>query len=287
MIRLGGVGTTLYVGGQSATRAYLGTVLAWEATKPPQDPAAGVPESVYAGASLAHDWTVINPGVTVFLNADGTGVPQVGDRIGYLADAVGGLHATQANAAFQPILRQDAHGNYYLEFDGVDDRLENAAGVAISGEEDSVMYIAARWANPADGSYRFFLSHGGASTNRARMLGRTTAAAGGHPVSGVWGANDHVLSAVTDTLPFIHGAEFWYTFGGGRFIRSWYRDTVEEQTSALATDSLAPLRIGTNAGANQFAIGDFYGAFISSRRLDEAQRATLHAYLTGLYGERP
>lgn len=48
----------------------------------------------------------------------------VGDPVGKILDKSGrGNHATQTTLTARPILRQDAFGRYYLEFDGVDDCL--------------------------------------------------------------------------------------------------------------------------------------------------------------------
>jgi hypothetical protein len=64
---------------------------------------------------------------TMFQLSTGTTAVAVNDPVGYIADKSGrGNHLTQANTASRPVLRQDAGGKYYLEFDGVDDKLLNA-----------------------------------------------------------------------------------------------------------------------------------------------------------------
>lgn len=64
----------------------------------------------------------------VYQDSAGTTAASVGDPVGYLTDRSGnGNHATQSVAASRPILRQDAAGRYYLEFDGVDDFLVTSA----------------------------------------------------------------------------------------------------------------------------------------------------------------
>lgn len=66
---------------------------------------------------------------TMFQDSGGaTPVTAVGQAVGRINDKSGnGYHATQATAASRPILRQDAGGRYYLEFDGVDDSLATAS----------------------------------------------------------------------------------------------------------------------------------------------------------------
>lgn len=58
-------------------------------------------------------------------NSDGTGSVSENDIIKYVGDKSGnGNHATQSNGSKAPVLRKDANGKYYLEFDGTDDVLE-------------------------------------------------------------------------------------------------------------------------------------------------------------------
>lgn len=64
----------------------------------------------------------------------------VGDPVGYMADLSGNRnHATQATAAARPVLRQSG-GLYYLEGDGVDDKLTTLDTAFTVGEG---FYIAA------------------------------------------------------------------------------------------------------------------------------------------------
>lgn len=64
---------------------------------------------------------------TLFQNSNGTtAVTQAGDPVGYMADKSGnGNHAIQATAGMRPTL-QGAAGGWYLQFDGVDDKLRVA-----------------------------------------------------------------------------------------------------------------------------------------------------------------
>ena len=62
---------------------------------------------------------------TMFQDSAGTTpATAVGQAVGRILDKSGrGNHASQATPTRRPILRQDAGGRYYLEFDGVDDVL--------------------------------------------------------------------------------------------------------------------------------------------------------------------
>jgi hypothetical protein len=84
----------------------------------------------------------------------------VGDPVGYIADKSGrGNHLTQADTAKRPVLRQDAGGKYYLEFDGVDDVLTAAAGSAFNGMH-----------GPVGGTLMCAFQYAGTSTN-VRIIG--------------------------------------------------------------------------------------------------------------------
>jgi hypothetical protein len=73
---------------------------------------------------------------TMFQNDNGTGAVAVNDTVGYIADKSGrGNHLTQANSARRPVLRQDAGGKYYLEFDGADDSFATSGTVNFSATD--------------------------------------------------------------------------------------------------------------------------------------------------------
>lgn len=62
----------------------------------------------------------------VFQDAGGTIAARIGDPVGRLADGSGnGNHAVQAAAGARPVLRRDAGGYPFLDFDGVDDALQS------------------------------------------------------------------------------------------------------------------------------------------------------------------
>ena len=71
---------------------------------------------------------------TLWQDTSGTTPAAVGDPVGRIDDKSGnGNNAIQGTAANRPILRQDADGAYYLEFDGSNDRLvvTNAMGTQV------------------------------------------------------------------------------------------------------------------------------------------------------------
>lgn len=71
---------------------------------------------------------------TLWQDTAGTTPAVVGDPVGRIDDKSGnGNNALQATSGNRPILRQDADGSYYLEFDGSNDRLvvTNAMGTQV------------------------------------------------------------------------------------------------------------------------------------------------------------
>lgn len=83
-----------------------------------------IPAGLFA-ASEQGGWYDPSDLATMFQDAAGTiPVTAVGQPVGRINDKSGrGNHATQSTAASRPLLQQDGSGNYYLDFDGVDDSL--------------------------------------------------------------------------------------------------------------------------------------------------------------------
>lgn len=72
-------------------------------------------------------WYDPSDAASVFSDTGGTQVALLDEPVARIEDKSGnGFHATQAIAAARPILRQDANGLRYLDFDGIDDRLGTA-----------------------------------------------------------------------------------------------------------------------------------------------------------------
>lgn len=68
---------------------------------------------------------------SMFQDNAGTIAAAVGAPVGLIRDKSGrGNDAVQATAGARPLLKQDSGGRYYLEFDGVDDRLSAVFPIA-------------------------------------------------------------------------------------------------------------------------------------------------------------
>lgn len=82
------------------------------------DPLTLVPDMWYDPSDLSTLWT----------DAGKTTNATVGDPVYWMDDKSGnGRHLSQATLSSRPILRQDAGGEYYLEFDGSNDSLNTSS----------------------------------------------------------------------------------------------------------------------------------------------------------------
>jgi hypothetical protein len=96
---------------------------------------------------------------TMFQNSDGTTAVAVGDPVGYIADKSGnGFHAIQTSSTKRPILRQDAGGKYYLEFDGSNDFLITANTIDFSATDEVTTFSGVRKESDAATAVVFELS---------------------------------------------------------------------------------------------------------------------------------
>jgi len=230
---------------------------------------------------------------TLFQDTAGTiPVTAVGQSVARINDKSGrGNHATQATAGSRPILRQDASGRNYLEFDGVDDFLSTASINLSSSDKVTVLagmrkqsdaaiqilteFSASTGANA--GSFYFttpetvinqdfgFKSRGSTNTN-----GPARTAAGAFPAP---------LSVVLTGLGDISGSRSILRLNGIE------RSNI---TDAQGTGNLGsyPLYIGMRAGSSLAFNGRIYGIIIRATATDSVTLATMEMWLnskTGAY----
>ncbi|MEY5101108.1 MAG: hypothetical protein RJA36_3827, partial [Pseudomonadota bacterium] len=83
---------------------------------------------------------------TLFQDAAGTiPVTAVEQPVGRMLDKSGrGNHASQPTTTARPILRQDENGKHYLYFDGVDDWMQTASSMDLSGTSEVVTMAAVK-----------------------------------------------------------------------------------------------------------------------------------------------
>jgi hypothetical protein len=101
-------------------------------------------------------WFLPSP-LTCYTDTSGTVPANVGDAVAFMRDLSGnGKHATQPTTAARPLLRQDTSGSYYLEFDGVDDRLISSQNAPTAADMDLFIGLDAS----SDGNDFMLLSDG-------------------------------------------------------------------------------------------------------------------------------
>lgn len=201
----------------------------------------------------------------VWQNSGQTGAPAVGAAVGYLP-AIGSANPMlQATGTNRPTLRQTAGRNYYLEFDGVSDRMGcTTLNTGLNGTMIAVASInAAALASP--------ISSGGGSiavpgaglafnaSNQARLQRSdavaTTATVGGTYTAGVPQVLEATWNSAGQAEVFLNGVSV-ATAGSGNLAAS---------TTGIALGANSP------AGGNILA-GNVYLAFYAPIVLSEPQR---------------
>lgn len=203
---------------------------------------------------------------TMFQDSGGaTPVTAVGQAVGRINDKSGnGYHATQATAASRPILRQDAGGRYYLEFDGVDDSLATAS-IDPNGADKVQAVIGLR--KVSDAAFACFLETGPSinTTNGTIAFFAPLTASGANYSFGSRGTTlrNPVVSTYTAPITNVYAvvADIATPFlntrvNGGAGI---FNNTLTQGTGTYLTQ---PLNIGRRNGATSPFNGWMYGLII-------------------------
>lgn len=205
---------------------------------------------------------------TMSQNFDGTGAAALGLPVGRIADKSGnGHHATQPAAVARPILRQDSGGLYYLEFDGVDDKLD--AGFAISQPWERIS--AVRQVNHVVGA-RLFGSPSGAG--QGELLQATPSPnlqiSSGALLGGIVGAAIGSNAIVTERH---NGASSRAAVGNG--------DYVTGDAGLNVPDGIV---LAGRAAAAGWSHIHLYGILMIGRLLTDAEIARLRLFMAAKAG---
>lgn len=205
---------------------------------------------------------------TTFTDTAGTALATVGDAVARINDLSGNGHnATQATTAARPILRQDAGGLYYLEFDGVDDVLISPSAVFF-GEASSMILGAESFA-----------------TSGLRTIGTNASSIG-------------FLFSTTQPYGFVNnytvgsgGIRVTAEYPGGRVV-SWLRDEPQNSASIRVdgvqrastthdqTDNVSrPLAIGGSTTGN-FGRLNFFSLVHIARSLEANELTKTEKYVS-------
>jgi hypothetical protein len=209
---------------------------------------------------------------TMFQDVAATIPAVVGAAVARIDDKSGrGNHAGQPTAAARPVLRQDAGGRYYLEFDGTDDRLVTA-GFALAQPWERVSAIRqVSWASgrriftSGNGALAGLLYQNPASPQLCLFDGFAAGANGGAAVG--------AAAVVTERH---NGAASQLAVNGGA--------AVAGNAGGTAASGIS---IGADPGGTNPAAFHFYGLCLVRAGLSEAQIAALRSHFAAKAGVAP
>lgn len=198
----------------------------------------------------------------------GTVPAAAGDPVGLLVDRSGnGNHAVQANPAQRPILRQDAGGRCWLEFDGVDDFLRASFALAQPWERISALrqsgWTLARHLLGGAASNAGVLQQFGASANLRLFSGTASSVCNVEPTLGA----DEVISEVHD------GAASGIAINNGAA-------TVADYGSAAS----GGVTIGASSAGSSFGNIRLYALMMRGGPLAAATRTSVRGWMAARAG---
>jgi len=223
---------------------------------------------------------------TMFQDTAGTvPVTAVGQAVARINDKSGrGNHLTQSVLAARPLLQQDANGNYYLDFDGVDDVLFGTASDQLIGPWD-------------------FYCGANITTGNALLTGlfsKTAAANSGSTntnVEGIFQRSDgsqRVLYAASRTQT---GSNFNATLNSAFVIGSPFVARASAQATQLRIETGAGFSVASvdytgTVGSTAFRIGHsvascgfrFYSGLAIDRLLSSEENTSLMTHINNKMG---
>ncbi len=241
------------------------------------------PQSLFFGGEVGLLLPNFDPANgTLFQDSAGTTpVTGVGQPVGRVLDMSGnGNHLVQSvNDDYRPTLQADGDGNWYLDFDGVDDYLSTALDMSGTDEVNAVMGLekasanteiifeitASSSSNPGSfsfyqgGNIYYFRSYGSAAVDVTN--------------SGYDAADKHVMTGVgkisSDTLLL---REDGVQVGSS---------ATDQGTGNYSDDTLY---LGSRAGASLFFSGKLFGLCVLGRLADDVELSNLEKHFARTSG---
>lgn len=231
--------TSMRVGAQAVTAAYLGSRAVWSGG----GPAPWSPAALFAAGEKGL-WLDPSDSATVFQDSAGTIPAAIGDPVGLILDKSGNSrHAMQTTTTKRPILMQES-GRTFLYFDGVDDCLVSAAlSFGVTSKASGVFGVRRDWnsagilaeltENAGTNGGSFFVYAPGSVSNQFRtglylaIPSRVTATAAAFPKTDILSVSLDKTGAdsagqiamrvngVVDSVANVAGAD---TSAGGQFV---------------------------------------------------------------------
>ena len=211
---------------------------------------------------------------TVPVTATGQAVARINDKSGR------GNHATQATAPARPILRIDAAGKYYLEFDGFDDFLQTTSDV-ITAATSMYACFGAKWTGAGSIDIGTYAAIGSATPLHSFS----------HFGSGVSyliysdAFGDKNASVAQQTTINKHVATFGAVIGSTLSLRfNQASITVNQTTPVAARTASSGLRIGAREGTGYFLNGALYSVIFVGTVLSAAEISSTEGYVNSKTG---
>ena len=214
---------------------------------------------------------------TMFQTSDGTTPAVVDSPVGYIRDKSGnGNHAIQATSTKRPVLAVE-NGRYYLDFDGTDDTLQNAA-IDFSSKDSISVFTAVTKTGTGDNQNVLELSANVGSNNGAFRLLCTSGE--------LWRFIAKGTSSITLSSDAVSDPDTSVLSGNADIsspVTTFRRNGTQEATT---TNTLGDgnfgnyvLNVGSRSGNAAYLNGRVYGVVITDENLSTSQTVTVEAYL--------
>ena len=210
---------------------------------------------------------------TCFQDAAGSTPAGDGDPVGYLSDLSGnGNHATQSTSAARPTLVQDGGGNWYLDFDGVDDCLSHP--LSVSGP---LSLAAAARRTGGSGRGQIYAAAGPSTPLTALLWGLTNSGPN-------WGT--YAGSERNSGVSLLDNTAVIVNIGASSTSQKLYTNGEfnAEYSPAYAGDTNDRRFIGKENSIGRYYMGYVYWIVSVGRALTDTERSATEQYLANLSG---
>jgi len=193
-----------------------------------------------------------------------------------------GNHASQATAASRPILRQDAGGRYYLEFDGVDDGMATAA---INFTATDKMTVFAGVLKAVSTQQLFAELSANTNTNAGSFLALSGTTFEAYARGNAAGSPSQIATIVSAT-PDTAVVAMTHDIAGdlSTIRRNAVAGTNGAGDKGLGNFGNYPLFIGSRAGTSLFFNGRIYSLIIRGAASSAAEIAAAERYVANTTG---
>lgn len=240
------------------------------------------PASLFPAAGVWYDPSDLS---TLFQDTAGsTPVTAVGQSVARINDkSGGGNHAIQGTAGLLPILRQDAGGRYYLEFDGADDFLVTGS-INFTATDEMTVIAGVRRIGSTSGI--IVESSASAGLNAGTFMLQSSAATGVTVRFQTGGSASVVHDVTTTDVPVTQVITAQAKIATDTSIIR----INGAQAGSISTDmgtgnyTTQPLYIGARGGTSRRLNGHLYGLIVRGKASTAAELAAAEAWMNGKTG---